>query len=168
MKKYKKVAIYPGSFDPVTNGHLDILERSKKLFDYVVCTVGVNSSKTPLFSLEEKLDMLHNTAPPGVEIDCFNGLLVDYTRKVKKEKKAEQMVIVRGIRLTTDFEYEDLMFFNNSKLNESVETIFLPSKQNLLHINSSIIRDVAKMNPKYIDDLDVPTYVKDKLKSKYC
>lgn len=163
MKKHKKVAIYPGSFDPVTNGHLDILERSKKLFDKVVCAVGVNSSKNPLFSLEEKLDMLYHTVPEGVWIDSFDGLLVDYAKKVKKDYKAEQMIIVRGLRLTTDFEYEDLMFFNNTKLDSSIETIFLPSKQELLHINSGIVRDVSKMNPEYIKALDVPDYVKKKL-----
>lgn len=163
----KRIAIYPGSFDPVTNGHLDILERSKKLFGKTICAVGINSSKTPLFSLEEKLDMLHHTVPEGVEIDYFDGLLMDYAKKVKK--RAELVIIVRGIRLITDVEYEDLMFFNNSKLDDSgsIETVWLPSKQDRLHINSSVIRDVAKMNPKYIDTLDVPEYVKNKLKEKY-
>jgi len=168
MKKFKKIAIYPGSFDPVTNGHIDILERSKRLFDKVICAVGTNTSKSPLFSLEEKLDMLYHTVPKGVAIDSFGGLLVDYAKKIKKEYNANQMIIVRGLRLTTDFEYEDLMFFNNTKLDDSIETIFLPSKQDLLHINSSIVRDVTKMNPDYIKDLDVPKYVKQKLREKYC
>ncbi len=167
MKKYKKIAIYPGSFDPVTNGHIDILERSKKLFDKVICTVGINSGKNPIFTLEEKLDMLHHTVPKGVEVGCFGGLLVDYAKKMKKTYNAEQMVIVRGLRLTTDFEYEYRIFFNNTKLAESIETIFLPSRQGLLHINSSIVRDVSEMNPEYIKTLDVPDYVKQKLKEKY-
>lgn len=169
--KYKRIAVYPGSFDPVTNGHLDILERSKKLFGKTICAIGINSSKTPLFSLEEKLDMLHHTVPEGVEIDYFDGLLIDYAKKVKK--KAELVIIVRGIRIVSDYDYENLMFFNNDKLANdgklagSIETVWLPSKQDRLHINSSVIRDVAKMNPKYIDTLDVPEYVKNKLKEKY-
>jgi len=167
MKKYKKIAIYPGSFDPVTNGHLDILERSKKLFDKVICAVGINSAKSPMFTLEEKLDLLYHTVPKGIDVKCFDGLLVDYAKEVKKDYNADHMIIVRGLRLTTDFEYEDLMFFNNSKLASSIETIFLPSKQGLLHINSSIVRDVSKMNPEYIKTLDVPDYVRRKLKEKY-
>ncbi|MDP2907111.1 MAG: pantetheine-phosphate adenylyltransferase [Nanoarchaeota archaeon] len=167
MKKYKKIAVYAGSFDPVTNGHIDILERSKKIFDKVICTIGVNSEKNTLFTLEERLDMLYNTVPEGVEVSQFEGLLVDYAKKVKEEKKAEQIVLVRGLRITTDFEYEYRIFFNNTKLDESIDTIFLPSKQELLHINSSIVRDVSKMNPGYIKTLDVPDYVKQKLKEKY-
>lgn len=167
MKKYNKIAVYAGSFDPVTNGHINILERSKKIFDKVICAIGVNSEKNPLFTLEERLDMLYNTVPEGVEVSQFEGLLVDYAKKVKKEKKSKQIVLVRGLRITTDFEYEYRIFFNNTKLDESIDTIFLPSKQELLHINSSIVRDVSKMNPEYIKTLDVPDYVKQKLKEKY-
>ena len=161
-------AIYPGSFDPIHNGHIDVLERGKKLFDEVICAVLMNSSKTPLFSLEEKLDMIYHTIPKSIEVDQFGGLLVDYAKRVKRQKKAGLMVIIRGTRLTSDYDYEDLMYFNNTKLEESVETIFLPARQELLHVNSTVIRDVATMNPSRIDGLDVPDYVKQKLQEKFC
>lgn len=167
MKKHKKIAIYPGSFDPVTNGHLDILERSKDLFDKIICTVGINSDKNPMFTLEEKLDMLENTVPGCVEVDSFKGLLVDYAKKIKKKEKVKYVTILRGVRLTTDFEYELLMAFNNKKLEQSLEYLFLPTEQKLLHVNSSIVRDISKFGPKYIEVLDVPEYVKRKLKEKY-
>lgn len=167
MRKYRVVAIYPGSFDPVTNGHLSVLETSREIFDKVVCAVGRNTDKNSLFSLEQRLDMLHNTVPEGIEVDSFDGLLVDYADEVKKKKKAERVVIVRGIRLMTDLEYEHLIFFNNQKLDSSIKTIYVPPEQKYLHISSTVVRDVAKMNPKRIGSLDVPDYVKAKLKEKY-
>ncbi len=170
MKKYKKhkrVAVYPGSFDPITNGHLDILERGKLLFDEVVCAVLINSDKKPLFTLEEKLDMLHHTVPECVEVDCFDGLLVDYAKKIKRDKKAGYVAIIRGVRLNMDFEYELQIYLNNKKLARSIETIFLPSEQELLHVNARIVRDIARFGPNYIKTLDVPEYVKQKLKEKF-
>jgi pantetheine-phosphate adenylyltransferase len=167
MKKHKKIAIYPGSFDPVTNGHLGILERSKDVFDKVICAIGVNSNKNPMFNLEEKIDMLKHTVPKCVEVDYFSGLLVDYAKKIKGKEKVKYITILRGVRLTTDFEYELLMAFNNKKLEPSLEYLFLPTEQELLHVNSSIVRDISKFGPKYIKTLDVPKYVKQKLKEKY-
>lgn len=163
----KKIAIYAGSFDPVTNGHLDILERSTKIFDKVICAVGVNSGKTALFSLEEKTDMLCHTVPDCVEVDHYEGLLVDYAKKVKDAKRVKSVILVRGVRLTTDFEYELLLAFNNKKLESSLEHVFLPTDQDLLHVNATIVRDISKFGPKYIETLDVPEYVKRKLKEKY-
>lgn len=164
----KKIAIYPGSFDPVTNGHLDILERSIKIFDKVICSVGINTGKTtPLFSLEEKIDLLCHTVPDCVEVDHFDGLLVDYAKKVKEAKKVKSLTIIRGIRLVTDFEYESLLAFNNKKLDPSLDYVFLLTDQDLLHVNATIVRDIAKFGHKYIDTLDVPEYVKKKLREKY-
>lgn len=164
----KKIAIYPGSFDPITNGHIDILERSTKIFDKVICAIGINSGKTtPLFSLEERTDMLCHTVPDCVEVDHFEGLLVDYAKKVKDTRKAKYVTIMRGVRLNTDFEFELMLAFNSKKLESSLEYVFLPTDQDLLHVNATIVKDIAKFGHKHIDTLDVPEYVKKKLREKY-
>jgi len=166
MKKPKKIAIYPGSFDPVQNGHLAILEENKDLFDKVICAIGVNTGKQPWFSLEDRLDMLHHTVPEGVEVDYFKGLLVDYVKKIKSEKKVSYITVIRGVRLITNFEEELSMAFNNKKLEPSLKYIFVPSEQEHLHISSTVVRDVSELGPDYLDVLDIPEYVKQKLKGK--
>ena len=116
-----KIAIYPGTFDPVTNGHIDILERALKLFDKVIITIARNTAKNPLFTEEERITLLRQVTKHynNVEVDSFEGLLVEYV------KKRNAISVVRGLRAMTDFEYELQMALMNRKLDETMETIFL-------------------------------------------
>lgn len=133
------IAVCPGSFDPVTLGHMDIIRRASKMFDLVVVAVMPNPSKSPSFTIEERLDLLRRAVKdiPNVEVDCFNGLLADYTR----EKKA--VAIVKGLRAVSDFEYEFQMALTNKKLNPEVETIFLTTNAEYMYLSSSIVKQVA-------------------------
>ncbi|PSL50790.1 phosphopantetheine adenylyltransferase [Salsuginibacillus halophilus] len=135
-------AVYPGSFDPVTNGHIDIIERSADVFERVVVAVLHNRNKTPLFSMEERLEMLKQATAhlDNVEIDSFHGLLIDYM----KERNAK--VIVRGLRAVSDFEYEMQAASINRKLNPSVETFFMMTNNQYSYLSSSIVKEVAKYN----------------------
>lgn len=155
-----KIAIYPGTFDPITNGHLDILERAIKLFDKVIITVARNSVKNPMFTEEERLAMIRIAVRryKKVEVDSFTGLVVDYARR----KKAA--AIVRGLRAISDFEYEMQMALMNRNLNDEVETVFLMPNEKYTYLNSSIVREIAihKGNVKNF----VPPNVYKKLKQK--
>lgn len=155
------IAVYPGTFDPITNGHLDIIERASSLFDKIIVTVAVNSNKAPLFSKEERQDMIRNVTSGfnNVEVDVFDGLLVEYTQK----KKAS--VIIRGLRAISDFEYEFQMSLTNRKLAPDVTTIFLMPNEKYTYLNSSLIRELAKFNAD-INDF-VPDYVRRKLHDKF-
>ncbi len=135
-----RTAIYPGTFDPITNGHLDILERALKLFDRVIITIARNSAKNPLFSEEERLAMIRESVKhlKGVEIDSFDGLLVEYGRT----KKAT--AVVRGLRAISDFEYELQMALMNRKLSEELVTVFLMPNEKYTYLNSSIVREIAR------------------------
>lgn len=135
-----RTAIYPGTFDPITNGHLDIIERALKLFDRVTITIARNSAKNPLFSEEERLAMIKESVKQfkGVEIDSFDGLLVEYARK----KKAA--AVVRGLRAISDFEYELQMALMNRKLDEDLVTVFLMPNERYTYLNSSIVREIAR------------------------
>ncbi len=159
MKKI--TAIYPGTFDPVTNGHLDIIERASKLFDSVIITIAVNSSKKPLFTKEERMDMIKNVTKKfkNVSVDVFDGLLVSYAKK----KKAS--VIIRGLRAISDFDYEFQIALTNRKLEPEVNTIFLMPSEKYSFLNSSLVRELAsfKADVKQF----VPDYVFKKLKEKY-
>ncbi len=136
-----KIAIYPGTFDPVTNGHLDILERALKLFDRVVVTIARNSAKNPLFSEEERLELLREATKKygAVDVDSFQGLLVDYVRTRKAT------AIVRGLRAMTDFEFELQMALMNRKLDERVETVFLMPNERYTYLSSNIVREIARL-----------------------
>lgn len=135
-----RTAIYPGTFDPITNGHLDILKRALKLFDKVIITIARNSAKNPLFSEEDRLAMIKESVKSlkAVEIDCFDGLLVDYARK----KKAT--AVVRGLRAISDFEYELQMALMNRKLDDHLVTVFLMPNEKYTYLNSSIVREIAR------------------------
>ena len=153
-------AVYPGTFDPITNGHLDIIERASALFSKVIVTVAVNTSKAPLFTKEERKDMIENVTSgfDNVEVDAFDGLLVEFA------KKKQASVIIRGLRAISDFEYEFQMSLTNRKLAPGINTIFLMPNEKYTYLNSSLIRELAKFNADITDF--VPSYVLDKLKGK--
>ena len=132
------VAIYPGSFDPVTLGHMDIISRACKIFDKVIVAVPVNPDKRASFTVEERMEMLRKaTQGMNVEVDCVKGLLADYA----KEKQA--VAIVKGLRAMTDFEYEFQMALTNKKLNPEVETMFLPTSMENMFLSSSMVKQIA-------------------------
>ncbi|MGN0536715.1 MAG: pantetheine-phosphate adenylyltransferase [Acutalibacteraceae bacterium] len=135
------IAIYPGSFDPVTLGHVDIIQRASKLFDHVIVAVLVNMSKTPCFTIEERMEFLKKATADieNVEIAGFKGLLVDYAA----EKNAN--VIVKGLRAVSDFEYEFQQALTNKKLNPNIETLFLTTSAKNLYLSSSIVKQVAAL-----------------------
>ena len=132
-------AIYPGSFDPVTLGHLDIIKRASKIFDELIVGVLNNNSKSPLFSVENRVKMLNDVVKdlPNVKVMSFEGLLVDFARKV------DAQIIVRGLRAVTDFEYELQMSQTNTVLNENVDTIFFTTSLEYAYLSSSTVREAA-------------------------
>ena len=133
-----RVAIYPGSFDPLTNGHLDIIARSAKLFDEVIVAILLNMQKQPMFSISERIEMLQSVTEsyPNVRVDTFEGLLVHYG--VKQNAQA----VVRGIRAISDYEYELQMALMNRRLEPSIETIFLMASEEYSYISSRLIKEV--------------------------
>ena len=134
-------AIYPGSFDPVTNGHLDVVDRARKLFDEVIVAVAVNDQKQPHFTLEERLGLLEATIGKfdGVQIARLDGLLVDFA--IKQNATA----VVRGLRAVSDFEFEFQMALMNRKLEATVETIFLMPKEEYTYLSSRIVKEIARL-----------------------
>lgn len=132
--------IYPGSFDPVTNGHLDIIERASKICDKLIVAVLISHNKIPMFSMDERVDMLKRAVKdcPNVEIECFSGLLVDYVNN----KKAD--VIIKGLRAVSDFEYELQMALLNKKQSPHIETLFMMSNINYSFLSSSMIKELAR------------------------
>ncbi|MEQ7054681.1 pantetheine-phosphate adenylyltransferase [Paenibacillaceae sp. P-4] len=137
-----RIAVYPGSFDPVTLGHLDIIQRAAKQFDKLIVAVLNNLSKQPTFSVEERKELLGQITQhiPNVEIDSFRDLLVNYM------EQKQGHVIVRGIRSVTDFEYELQMASTNQKLNPRVETIFMMTNPKYSYLSSSMVKEIAKFN----------------------
>jgi pantetheine-phosphate adenylyltransferase len=138
---FMRRAIYPGSFDPITNGHLDVIERARKLFDEVVVAVAHNDEKQPLFSLKDRLDLLRETAGKidNVRIAEFEGLLVEFARK------EEAGAVIRGLRAVSDFEFEFQMALMNRKLDSTVETIFLMPKEEYTYLSSRIVKEIARL-----------------------
>ena len=134
-------AIYPGSFDPVTNGHLDVIDRARKLFDEVIIAIAINDQKQPLFTLEERLDLLRKTLGDlkGVQVAPLEGLLVDFAI----EQKAT--AVIRGLRAISDFEFEFQMALMNRKLEPTVETIFLMPKEEYTYLSSRIVKEIARL-----------------------
>jgi pantetheine-phosphate adenylyltransferase len=136
-----RTAVYPGSFDPITNGHLDVIQRAARLFDRVIVAVAINESKTPMFSMAQRKDLTARSVEhlPNVEVDTFTGLLVDYVSLKKGE------AVIRGLRAVSDFEFEFQLALMNRKLNEKVETIFMMPKETYTFISSRMIKEVARL-----------------------
>ncbi len=134
-----RIAVYPGSFDPVTRGHEDLIRRSLAFVDRVVVAVAVNVAKQPLFTLEERVGMIRETVRlPGVDVQSFEGLLVEFARRIGAS------VIVRGLRAVSDFEYEFQMALMNRNLDPKLETVFLVPAFDLTYLSSSLVREVAR------------------------
>lgn len=154
------VAIYPGSFDPITNGHLDLIERGARLADRLVVAILRNEKKQPLFSVAERMDMLVHvvTAYPNVEVDCFDGLLVDYAA----QKQAS--LIIRGIRAISDYEHELQMALMNRRLRPEIETVFLMAGEAYSFISSHLVKEVIRLGGN-ISGL-VPPLVETRLKNR--
>jgi len=157
----EKTAVYPGSFDPVTNGHWDVVERGLRLFDRVIVAIATNGTKDPLFTIEERLEMLNKTfeGMPRVEVDSFDGLLVDYVEKRGAD------AILRGLRAVSDFEHEFQMALMNRKLNRNIQTVFLMTGLRWIFISSSIIKEAARFGGDTRGM--VPDIVCEKLKEKF-
>lgn len=156
-----KKVIYPGTFDPVTNGHIDIIKRARELFDSVVVTVAVNPGKTPLFTVEERVFMLKESLRnyDNIFVDSFDGLVVDHAHNVGA------IGIIRGLRAISDFEYEFQMALMNRKLAKDIATIFLMPHEKYTYLNSSIIRNLASLQSDVSDF--VPQAVNDALIKKF-
>jgi pantetheine-phosphate adenylyltransferase len=156
-----RTVIYPGSFDPLTNGHLDVIQRATKLFDKVIVAVAKNDSKNPLFSLAERLELVQSCVKhlPNVEADSFDGLLVNYV----EERSAQ--AIIRGLRAVSDFEFEFQLALMNRKLNERVETIFMMPKDTYTFLSSRIVKELASLGGDV--SAFVPAHVRTALAEKF-
>ena len=156
-----KVAIYPGTFDPLTNGHVSLIKRACEIFDKVLVAVAEDTHKDPLFSAQERLDMINETfkGNPRVSAEIFNGLLVNYA------EKSGAHVIVRGLRAVSDFEFEFQLALMNRKLKRQIQTIFLMTDYQWLYISSTIIKSAASLGGD-VKDM-VPRIVLKRLKEKY-
>ncbi len=157
----ERIAIYPGSFDPVTNGHIDIVERGKTLFDKIIVAILHNPGKAALFSVEERMEMLQESmkAIPGLKFDIFDGLLVDYAHSCGAQ------AILRGMRAVSDFEYEFQLALMNRKLKKEIQTVFLMTSLRWIFTSSSIIKEAAQFGGD-IRDM-VPPIVNRKIKAKF-
>lgn len=155
-----KTVVYPGSFDPLTNGHLDVIARAARLFDQVIVAVAINAEKSPLFPIEERISMAREAVRDfrNVTVDSFDGLLVDYV-----EKQGSQAVL-RGLRAISDFEFEFQLALMNRKLNERVETIFMMPKESYTFLSSRIVKEIARLGGQI--GAFVPSHVEAALKKK--
>jgi pantetheine-phosphate adenylyltransferase len=156
-----RTAIYPGSFDPPTNGHCDIIRRAARLFDHLIVAVAINQTKTAFFSVEERVEMLREVVKDydNIEVDNFEGLLVDYADKVGA------VAIIRGLRALSDFEYEFELALMNRHLNSTVDTIFMMTDEHYSFIRSSLVREVARLGGDISDK--VPAVVERHLRKKF-
>ena len=155
-----RLAVFPGSFDPLTNGHVDIIERGKHLFEKIIVAILVNAEKSPLFTTEERVEIVRDTfrGQPSVEVDTFDGLLVDYVARRKAN------VIVRGLRALSDFETEFQMALMNRRLSPSVETVFMMPAEQYTYISSRMIKEVFSLGGR-VSGL-VPAIVETRLQEK--
>ena len=156
-----RLAVYPGSFDPLTNGHVDIIQRGARLFDRIVIALLVNRDKAPLFSVEERLELTREVfrTQPNVEVDTFDGLLVDYAHRRRGN------VIVRGLRAISDFEYELQMALMNRRLSDEIETVFMMPAEPYTYVSSRLVKEVFALGGS-VAGL-VPREVEARLAAKY-
>jgi pantetheine-phosphate adenylyltransferase len=154
------LAVYPGSFDPLTNGHVDIITRGARIFDRIVVAILVNAEKAPLFSMAERVDIAREVfkGQPNVEVETFDGLLVDYV------ERRQAQVIVRGLRAVSDFEYEFQMALMNRRLNGKIETVFMMPAEQYSYISSRLIKEVFALGGR-VHGL-VPDMVEERLRRK--
>lgn len=148
----KKIAVYPGTFDPPTNGHIDLIARGRTFSDLLVVGVGINASKTALFSLEERVSMLNELTKDmaNVKVQAFDGLLVDFAESV------EAQVIIRGLRAISDFEFELQLALMNRRINKKIDTVFLMPDERNSYLNSTIVKEVSRLGgdvSSFIDPL---------------
>jgi len=155
-----RLAVYPGSFDPLTNGHVDIIKRGSRLFDRIVVAILVNIEKSPLFSVNERVDLISEVfrEESNVEVDTFDGLLIDYARR------REASAVVRGLRAISDFEYEMQMALMNRRLNKEIETVFMMPAETYTYVSSRIVKEVFALGGS-VTGL-VPPLVESKLHTK--
>jgi pantetheine-phosphate adenylyltransferase len=155
-----KTAVYPGTFDPITNGHLDIIKRASRIFDHIIVSVSNNLSKNPLFTLEERHRLIENSIRDldNVDVDVFDGLLVHYA-----EKKGAT-AIIRGLRAVSDFDYEFQMALMNRKQNPKLETIYLMPSEEYTYINSTVVKEIARLGGRI--DCFLPPAVQRALEDK--
>lgn len=155
------IAVYPGTFDPITNGHVDLIERGLRIFERIIIAVAPSSDKSPFFTLEERIDLIREVMGDNarIEIDIIDGLLVDYV----KEKRAS--AVIRGLRAVSDFEYEFQLALMNRKMDSDCETVFLMPSDRYTYLSSSIIKEVAKFGGS-LEGM-VPERVVKKLKEKF-
>jgi len=159
--KNKVIAIYPGTFDPITYGHLDIIERASQLFDELIIMVATNQNKVPLFTREERKEMIENVVKKfnNVRVDIYDGLLVNYATSQKAK------VLIRGLRAVMDFEYEFQMSLTNRKLEPDISTIFMMPNEKFTYLNSSLVKELASFDANV--KCFVPESVNIKLKEKF-
>jgi pantetheine-phosphate adenylyltransferase len=152
LNQMQRLAIYPGSFDPPTLGHLDVIERASKLFDHIIVAVGVNSAKKPLLSAKDRVESLRRSTAhlANISVDSFEGLLVEYVQSTGAKS------IVRGLRATADFEYEFQMAMVNRRLASEIDTVFLMTKWEHSYLSSSIVREVATLGGDYSEMVPKP------------
>lgn len=157
----KNIAIYPGSFDPVTKGHLDLIARGAQIFDHLIVAIAQNSEKDPLFDAKERVEMLEAVTfdYKNVEVDLFEGLLVDYARS------RNSRIILRGIRAVSDYEYELQMALMNRKIEEQLETVFMMPAVAYSYLSSRLVKELARLGGP-VKDL-VPPIVEERLKAKF-
>lgn len=157
MSLSSRIAVYTGSFDPITLGHLNIIERSARLFDTLIVGIGVNSAKQPMFEVEERLELVKHVVSklPNVRVESFSGLAVDYVRKCGAK------VMVRGVRPMTDIAGEFTMMMANRQLDREIETVFLMSDEDFAHVSSSLIKQIAALSDgrglaKFVPEAIIP------------
>ena len=156
-----KRAVVPGTFDPITEGHLDIIRRASQIFDEIVVGVAESAAKSPLFSLDERVSLVHQSVEgmPNVRVEPFTGLLVDFVREMQAG------IVVKGLRAITDFEYEFQMTSVNYKLGNDIETLFIMSPPQFMYLSSSVVREIASMDGP-VDDFVTPC-VREALQRKF-
>ncbi len=157
-----KSAIYPGSFDPVTNGHLDVIQRARRVFDRVVVAVANNTGKKAFLTISERVDLLKSVTKgmKGVEVETFDTLVIEYARRKKIN------VLIRGLRMTSDFDYEFQIALTNRRLAEDIETVFLMPSEHVSFVSSSLLKEVVSLNADISSF--VPKIVERKLKERLC